>query len=143
MWVRKDYDRVWRGDYGKEIKMRYIRTFSGIIVDTEQQAKRLGMSVEEYIKTFPYSLSTKADTIEELCDVIVCNEKLFYPLTSYAKGNHFNWEEIISCSHNVCCSADYKGNAEDLYFKIYGAIWTDKGLIYVAKMNEKGELELL
>ena len=26
---------------------------------------------------------------------------------------------------------------------IYGAIWTDKGLIYVAKMNEKGELELL
>ena len=28
-------------------------------------------------------------------------------------------------------------------FEIYGAIWTDKGLIYVAKMNDKGELELL
>lgn len=27
--------------------------------------------------------------------------------------------------------------------QIYGAIWTDKGLIYVAKMNDKGELELL
>ena len=27
--------------------------------------------------------------------------------------------------------------------EIYGAIWTDKGLIYVAKMNDKGELELL
>ena len=26
---------------------------------------------------------------------------------------------------------------------IYGAIWTDKGLIYAAKMNDKGELELL
>ena len=26
---------------------------------------------------------------------------------------------------------------------VYGAIWTDKGLIYVAKMNEKGELELI
>ena len=26
---------------------------------------------------------------------------------------------------------------------LFGAIWTDKGLIYVAKMNEKGELELL
>ena len=25
----------------------------------------------------------------------------------------------------------------------YGAIWTDKGLIYVAKMNSNGELELL
>lgn len=27
--------------------------------------------------------------------------------------------------------------------EVYGAIWTDKGLIYVAKMNNKGELELL
>ena len=26
---------------------------------------------------------------------------------------------------------------------IYGAIWTSKGLIYVAKMNDKGELCLL
>ena len=26
---------------------------------------------------------------------------------------------------------------------IYGAIWTDKGLIFVAKMNDEGELELL
>lgn len=84
-----------------------------------------------------------ADTIEELCDVIVCNEKLFYPLTSNREGNKFNWEEIISCSHNVICNADYKGKAEDLYFNIYGAIWTDKGLIYVAKVNEKREWELI
>lgn len=27
--------------------------------------------------------------------------------------------------------------------EIKGAIWTDKGLIYVAKLNEKGKLELL
>jgi hypothetical protein len=26
---------------------------------------------------------------------------------------------------------------------IYGAVWTDEGLIYVAQMNKKGELELL
>ena len=26
---------------------------------------------------------------------------------------------------------------------VYGAIWTDKGLVYVIKMNEKGEFELL
>ena len=31
----------------------------------------------------------------------------------------------------------------DKKIQIYGAIWTDKGLIYVAKMNKKGELELL
>ena len=26
---------------------------------------------------------------------------------------------------------------------VFGAIWTDKGLIFVAKMNDKGELELI
>ena len=30
-----------------------------------------------------------------------------------------------------------------IYDVLYGAIWTDKGLIYVAKMNEDDELELL
>lgn len=34
-------------------------------------------------------------------------------------------------------SLDYGGD------ELYGAIWTNKGLIYVAKMNDKGELELL
>ena len=29
------------------------------------------------------------------------------------------------------------------YKEIYGAIWTDKGLIFVAKMNSEGVLELL
>ena len=110
--------------------MRYIRMADGTI-KTQYDTIRPQFKVKE------------ADTIEELCDVIVCNEKLFYPLASYDTNNHFNWEEITRCSHNVCCSADYKGKAEDLYFKIYGAIWTDKGLVYVAKMNGKGELELL
>lgn len=32
---------------------------------------------------------------------------------------------------------------EDYLVDVYGAIWTDKGLIYIAKMNDKGELELL
>ena len=28
-------------------------------------------------------------------------------------------------------------------FEVYGAIWTHQGLIYVAKLNDKGELEIL
>lgn len=61
----------------------------------------------------------KADTIEELCDEFVAVDKetkkhlLFFSTTD----------------SNV--------------YEIYGAIWTDKGLIYVAKMNDKGEVELL
>lgn len=136
--------------------MKYIRTKDGIFEVLEiytYTKKKLGVIIESLgckteneneLKTIFYGdVLKQANTIEELCDVIVCNEKLFYPLTSNREGNEFNWEEIISCSHNAACNADYKGKAEDLYFNIYGAIWTDKGLIYVAKVNEKGEWELI
>ena len=66
------------------------------------------------------SVLVQTDTIEELCDEFV------YHLKS---GGKFIDEELA--------------NKFDVYEKVYGAIWTDKGLIYVAKMNEKGELELL
>ena len=105
--------------------MRYIRTFSGIIVDTEQQAKRLGMSVEEYESKFPYSCSTKADTIEELCDEFVVT------------ADFYNKPNILTQVHSLPIDIDLTTHI------IYGAIWTNKGLIYVAKMNEKGELCLL
>ena len=63
----------------------------------------------------------QADTIEELCDEFVVD---------------LNGKKIISAL-TFERSLDYGGD------EIYGAIWTDKGLIYVAKMNDKGELELL
>ena len=65
----------------------------------------------------------QADTIEELCDEFVFTKgnikNVFLPMT-------FHKEKDLT-----------------FYDEIYGAIWTDKGLIYVAKMNDKGELELL
>ena len=71
----------------------------------------------------------QADTIEELIEGIVAirksdNFKLLYTNTYI--------EEAIKY---------YKGKLKD--FNVFGAIWTDKGLIYVAKINNKGELELL
>ena len=62
-----------------------------------------------------------ADAIEELCDTFVI------------VGN--NWQQIVDLEIA-------KDNCDVTDIKTYGAIWTDKGLIYVAKMNEKGELEL-
>ena len=95
------------------------------------------MSVEEYENKFPYSYSTKADTIEELCDEFVSitedlTPEILVPKYISPKDTLTNaWKnrfEDEMCYKNVV---------------IYGAIWTDKGLIYVAKMNEKGELELI
>lgn len=71
----------------------------------------------------------EADTIEELCDCFV------------TKGNkHIVWDK----QHNKGIMFEQvKESYPNYHFEIYGAIWTDKGLIYVAKMNDKGELELI
>ena len=65
----------------------------------------------------------EADTIEELCDE-------FIGLENYKDGHQLLRFIPYKCS-------DYWNGG------VYGAIWTDKGLIFVAKMNEKGELELI
>ena len=62
-----------------------------------------------------------ADKIEDLCDWFVDYHKSF-DSRSIFKGK----APIRKYGH-----------------EIYGAIWTDKGLTYVAKINEKGEFELL
>lgn len=59
--------------------------------------------------------------IEELCDEFV----------SVRDNWHDHWDNFEE-PKTLCSESE-----------IYGAIWTDKGLIYVAKMNDKGELELL
>ena len=68
-----------------------------------------------------------ADTIEELCDLVI------YTTWSGDKGI----DEINELKL-------HKNNFLNGYYSdLKLAIWTNKGLIYVAKMNEKGELELL
>ena len=64
----------------------------------------------------------KADTIEELCDEFV----------------HF-----INGMPFVIHKGEKHYVEKGIPVVIYGAIWTDKGLIYVAKMNNEGKLELL
>ena len=81
-------------------------------------------NLEKWLKYNKTSILKGADTIEELCD-----------------------EFVIFNSNGICVGiiGDYKTAKYKCPYKstIYGAIWTDKGLIYVAKMNDKGELELL
>ena len=98
---------------GWRIKVKYIRLKNGRIVS---QFKTVRTS--EIVK--------KADTIKELCDefVAVVNDN--------------------PQQHQFMTPFDYymrSLNPKDV--SLYGAIWTDKGLIYIAKMNESGVLELL
>ena len=80
---------------------------------------------------YPEQIIKEADNIKELCDdFVVCHS------------------EVNDGLPFICPKRD--GLLENrfklwVYCKIfpYGAIWTDKGLIYVAQLNDKGEWGLL
>ena len=116
-------------------KMKYIRTKDGIIkieyeweyascggITVYNENENLYIADEDIIKT--------ADTIEELCDGIVAIERNGKLKVPYVGKTPQDLKVIIDLID--------KEN-----YEVYGAIWTNTGLIYVAKMNKKGELELL
>lgn len=121
--------------------MKYIRTSEKIFeITSETKVKSLNsdefyylVSINgfEKIGQFPekeWDSAMKADTIEELCDeFIVVSDNCEKPIISALPFNELQLYAKGRTKYAIC----------------YGAIWTDKGLIYVAKMNDKGELELL
>jgi len=123
--------------------MKYIRTRT-LIFELYEKEKRL---YGDYISTngihYKYDCVIKeADTIEELCDEFV----LHYDSTLQA-DRPIPWAtyERLSDNWNACKEMLIKelNNKSGRNPIVYGAIWFDKGLKYVAKMNDKGELELL
>ena len=122
--------------------MKYIRTktkikaFDDYLIDKGIHRVLVGSDIgyEEIIKS--------TDTIEELCDEFVII--------------HTEYDNSKDIFKNQNCFLSHRGDSYysfnlgqikvggiEIEGTLYGAIWTDKGLIYVAKMNEKGELELL
>ena len=107
----------------------YIRTKDGIYKVSHLNAyathKRKGETLLEGYKTAYIkneNIIAQSENLEELCDEFVYNNQIL------SEDDRYN-EEYLS---QLYC-----------FNNIYGAIWTSKGLIYVAKMNEKGELCLL
>ena len=102
----------------------YIRTKTNIYKVVEEQI----MCGTKFYHTGEEKISERlvnkeADTIEELLDEFVV-----------VNNTCFNTPQLLGTE----IDKDYYKHEE-----VYGAIWTNKGLIYVAKMNDKGELELI
>ena len=103
--------------------MKYIRTKDGI--------SKMEEDIIEYVIK-PNDIQFKqADTIEELCDVVV------------VKYNYQDLPRVAETMKNskIQMINALKYNKTVEWIKL--GIFTNKGLIYVAKMNDKGELELL
>ena len=113
--------------------MKYIRTNDNIYLldNSEKYCDILKKEFYEIGDKHIYldEIIKQADTIKELCDqyVPVKNGEI--------KGYNFMFVDDL---------IDYlKVNNMLNEYNIYGAIWTDKGLIYVAKLNKNKIWELL
>ena len=117
---------------------RYFRTKDGKIYDTNRYAYvwttpkyiGLGISVNENI-LIPKSdlIKEPTDNLDELCDAFVIVEN---------DGQKYTYH-----SYDGYVLAMMKCEEEKIEIKSYGSIWVDGNLMKVAKMNEKGEMELL
>ena len=114
----------------------YIRTKDGRIAEVKENMaiKRCSENVLRLVYKDNRSICVltgnddiikQADTIEELCDRFVVIDK--------------ETKEVM----NIVAFLEYAKHWVYWKYNIYGAIWTDKGLIFAAKMNDKGELELI
>ena len=94
----------------------YIRTKDGVYDGEKYNA--------DYILDYELGkIIDQSENLEELCDRFVAKT---CDITEY-------WvEKKLECAKMYC-------GVET----IYGAIWTSKGLIFVAKMNDKGDLGLI
>ena len=107
--------------------MKYIRTKNGIyeVVDTYEVSYVIGYTEDGFEKKiYKEDVIKQADTIEKLCDEFVYCYRDDMPILV----NEEQKKQIILV-----------GRIQD----VLGAIWTEKGLIYVAKMNTDGVLCLI
>ena len=118
--------------YVKVLKNNEYSIFE-VIEEYEKTIKcKLNNCENGYIVIDKNNVVKRADTIEKLCDEFVVfdkeqpNGKLLY-----YKGFENLKNEFIDFENDKC------------KVEIYGAIWTNKGLIYVAKMDNEGKLVLI
>ena len=127
---------------GRRNEMKYIRTKDGRIIDVSL--------FDEY--------QTTNERDESVFDGFGCgNGKVYFPAEDILKEANFIEELCDYCIYRNCegeliirkipLSSSWKSLVRSMkygmIFDIKLAIITGKGLIYVAKMNEEGELELL
>lgn len=106
----------------------YIRTKDGIYETRENGETYNGFGCKfnnGTIKIHKKDILKQSETLEELCDEIVYCKRGFYEIYRQLDFAHYDKEYIKNGG------------------TIKGAIWTDKGLIYVAKMDNEGKLVLI
>lgn len=121
--------------------MKYIRTKDGIFKVIKNDCPHythVEMKYTPGVMMHESVIEKSADAIKDLCDRFVLVDKNEYdpPLEQELIGKNYD-----AMFNELKFRLSEGSDLAKISF--YGAIWKDEGLIYVAKMNEKGEFELL
>lgn len=114
----------------------------------------------EYLYYTKNLVDKETETLEEMCDRFVFRD-IYWGKEAYRCEDRFN---ALLDRYNIIIDETLPGFVDNQYYKeddnfveikkgmwldkdkvekgVYGAIWTGKGLIYVAQMNNEGKLEL-
>ena len=120
--------------------MKYIRTKDGIyeIVDFDNECIIPSPIIKmngKLTHCADYKNYKQADTIEKLCDGVI--EKCL-------SGNRFCPIEMFNKEKAIkCMNIDFNKGYKQFYFGIFAEHNDKIDFISVAKMNDKGELELI
>ena len=117
--------------------MKYIRNEEGIFEElTPEEVVRYGYYDKcKYIKTkygirLAGNVIKESEKLDELCDVLVIEEQNIY---DNGKHKYLMEQPFI-----------FEGDGySSKRLSTKGAIWTDKGLIYVTDVSAEGKFELL
>ena len=107
--------------------MKYIRTKNRIYQVESETFNKQGYYIDRYEEDviLKEQVIKQADTIEELCDRFVVMDK--------------ETKEVM----NIVSFLAYAKLWSYCKYNIYGAVWCEWGLRYVAKLDDKGELVLI
>ena len=105
----------------------YVRTKDGIYKVEGETCHKKAYFIDRYEEDviLKKRVIKQSDTLEELCDRFVVMDK--------------ETKEVM----NIVSFLEYAKLWSYFKYNIYGAVWCEWGLKYVAKMNDKGELELI
>ena len=105
----------------------YIRTKDGIYQVESETFDKQGYLVDRYEEDviLKDQVIKQSENIEELCDRFVVMDK--------------ETKEVM----NIVSFLEYAKLWSYCKYNIYGAIWTEWGLKYVVKLDDKGKLELI
>ena len=107
--------------------MKYIRTKDGIYKVESETCHKKGYYIDRYEEDviLKKQVIKQSENLEELCDRFVVMDK--------------ETKEVM----DIVYFLEYAKLWSYCKYNIYGAVWCEWGLKYVAKLDDKGELVLI